>query len=74
MVSVIAIGDPHFMTKNIPEVEELQKDLAGLSITEQKSKSENKLAIILTLAMFLFMSLFHNLWSWLLRNKYVNKR
>ena len=21
MVSVIAIGDPHFMTKNIPEVE-----------------------------------------------------
>ncbi len=61
-------------SKNIPEVEELQKDLAGLSITEQKSKSENKLAIILTLAMFLFMSLFHNLWSWLLRNKYVNKR
>jgi len=60
--------------KNIPEVEELQKDLAGLSITEHKAKSENRLAIIFTLAMFLFMSLFHNLWSWLLKNKYVNKR
>lgn len=61
-------------SKNIPDVNDLRKDLLGRSLTIQKASAENKLAIAYALAILLFMALFHICYTWLVQKKYISKK
>lgn len=60
-------------SKNIPDVNDLNKDLMALSITSQRAVAENTLALTYALALLLLMAIFHIFYTWMLQNKYISK-
>lgn len=58
--------------RNIPDTDHLIRDLSASSISEHQDVQSNYLVIIYILSVLLFMALFHILYNWLVKNKYVN--
>ncbi|MDL2262232.1 DoxX family protein [Bacteroidales bacterium OttesenSCG-928-I21] len=56
---------------DLPETKELQDNLAASSISKINIKKEKNLWIAYLLGLFLFMSIFHNLYNWLKKNKFI---
>lgn len=59
--------------KNLPEINELKDNLAASSISEHEKDNANNIVIIYILSLLLFMSLFHNFYNWMIKNKYIIK-
>jgi uncharacterized membrane protein YphA (DoxX/SURF4 family) len=60
-------------SKNIPDVNDLQKDLLAASLSEHKADMENNLAITYALALLLIMAVFHIFYTWMIQNRFINK-
>ncbi len=60
-------------SKNIPDVNDMRKDLMGRSLSIQKANTENNIALTYALALLLFMAIFHIIYTWLVQNKYISK-
>lgn len=59
--------------KNIPDVDEMQSELLAQSITQHNTDKEYNLILNYILALLLFMAVFHIFYTWMIKNKYVNK-
>ncbi len=59
-------------SKNIPDVDDMRKDLLSRSVSIQKSKAENVISLTYILAFLLFMTVFHIFYTWMLKKKYIN--
>ena len=58
--------------RNIPEIKDMQSDLAARSITKLENKNADNISYAYILGLFLFMSLFHNFYRWLKNKKFIN--
>jgi hypothetical protein len=56
---------------DLPEIKDIQDNLAAGAITKVNSEKENNLWIAYLLGLFLFMSLFHNIYNWLKKKRYI---
>ncbi|MDD2636130.1 MAG: DoxX family protein [Bacteroidales bacterium] len=59
--------------RNIPDVNEMQSELLAKSITEHNKDKNNYLKLSYSLALLLFMAVFHLFYTWMQRNKFINK-
>ncbi|HNQ68022.1 MAG TPA: DoxX family protein [Bacteroidales bacterium] len=57
---------------NVPDVKELQRELTAYSITEHQNNKNNLITLIYILSLCLFMSMFHNLYVFLVKKKFIN--
>ncbi|MDR2010493.1 MAG: DoxX family protein [Bacteroidales bacterium] len=58
---------------DLPEIKDLQDNLAAGSISQIEAEKEKNLSLIYILGLFLFMSLFHNIYNWLVKNRFIIK-